>query len=145
MIHVWHPIGPTQTEVWLYVLVDKEAPPEVKNAIRHSAQRHFSPAGMFEQDDMDNWELSTKAATGTIMRNYPLNYSMGLGHEAWVKGLPEAVDIGQEQAGHLLQDAVATLGRTALYGSVQLRDQFRQNGRHHCDLAPNAFRRVRSE
>jgi hypothetical protein len=40
---------------------------------------------MFEQDDMDNWELSTKAATGTIMRNYPLNYSMGLGHEAWVK------------------------------------------------------------
>jgi len=90
MIHVWHPIGPTQTEVWLYVLVDKEAPPEVKNAIRRSAQRHFSPSGMFEQDDMDNWELSTKAATGTIMRNYPLNYSMGLGHEAWVKddGLP---------------------------------------------------------
>ncbi len=27
---------------------------------------------------MDNWEHSTKAAGGTIMRNYPLNYSPGL-------------------------------------------------------------------
>ncbi len=83
MLHVWHPRGPNQTEVWLYVIVDKDAPAEVKRTLRQSAQRHFSPAGMFEQDDMDNWELSTKAAGGTVSRNYPLNYSMGLGHEKW--------------------------------------------------------------
>ena len=83
MLHVWHPRGPNQTEVWLYVIVDKDAPTEVKRTLRQSAQRHFSPAGMFEQDDMDNWELSTKAAGGTVSRHYPLNYSMGLGHEKW--------------------------------------------------------------
>ncbi|MPZ14106.1 MAG: Rieske 2Fe-2S domain-containing protein [Chloroflexi bacterium] len=83
MLHVWHPRGPTQTEVWLYVIVDKDAPDEVKQLLRQSAQRHFSPSGMFEQDDMDNWELSTQAAGRTISRNYPLHYGMGLGHEGW--------------------------------------------------------------
>jgi 3-phenylpropionate/trans-cinnamate dioxygenase subunit alpha len=83
MLHVWHPRGPGRTEVWLYVFVDKDAPDEVKRVLRQSAQRHFSPSGMFEQDDMDNWELSTAAAGGTISRNYPLHYAMGLGHEQW--------------------------------------------------------------
>jgi hypothetical protein len=83
MLHVWHPRGPKQTEVWVYVIVDRDAPAEVKRQLRLSAQRHFSPAGMFEQDDMDNWELSTKAAGGTISRHYPLHYGMGLGHENW--------------------------------------------------------------
>jgi 3-phenylpropionate/trans-cinnamate dioxygenase alpha subunit len=85
MLHVWHPLGPDRTEVWVYTIVDREAPPDVKRLIRQAAQRHFSPAGMFEQDDMDNWELSTKAAAGMISRNYPLNYTMGLGHEEWVE------------------------------------------------------------
>jgi phenylpropionate dioxygenase-like ring-hydroxylating dioxygenase large terminal subunit len=86
MLHVWHPLGPTATEVWLYIIVDKEAPPEVKRDIRLLAQRHFSPAGMFEQDDMDNWEQSTQAAAGMVARRYPLNYTMGLGHEQWTDG-----------------------------------------------------------
>jgi phenylpropionate dioxygenase-like ring-hydroxylating dioxygenase large terminal subunit len=83
MLHVWHPIAPDETEVWVYTLVDRDAPAEVKRLLRQSAQRHFSPAGMFEQDDMDNWELSTKAAGGMISRNYPLHYAMGIGHENW--------------------------------------------------------------
>jgi phenylpropionate dioxygenase-like ring-hydroxylating dioxygenase large terminal subunit len=86
MLHVWHPRGPTQTEVWVYTIVDKDAPPEVKRLLRQSGQRHFSPAGMFEQDDMDNWELCTRAAAGMVSRNYPLHYGMGLGHEEWVEG-----------------------------------------------------------
>lgn len=84
MLHVWHPLAPDKTELWLYVIVDRDAPAEVKRLLRQSAQRHFSPSGMFEQDDMDNWELSTKAAGGTISRNYPLHYAMGRGHEEWV-------------------------------------------------------------
>jgi hypothetical protein len=83
MLHVWHPLGPNATEVWLYVIVDKEAPEDVKQQIRRLSQRHFSPAGMFEQDDMDNWEQSTEAAGGMIARDYPLHYAMGLGHEPW--------------------------------------------------------------
>jgi phenylpropionate dioxygenase-like ring-hydroxylating dioxygenase large terminal subunit len=83
MLRVWHPRGPHQTEVWLWSLVDKDAPPEVKRVLRRAGQRHFSPAGLFEQDDMDNWELSTRAAGGTISRHYPLHYAMGVGHEEW--------------------------------------------------------------
>ena len=86
MLHVWHPRGPDTTEVWLYVLVDRDAPAEVKRRIRQLAQRHFSPAGLFEQDDMDNWELSTQAAGGVVSRHYPLHYGMGRGHEEWVAG-----------------------------------------------------------
>lgn len=94
MLHVWHPRGPDATEVWLYVIVDKAAPAEVKRRIRLLSQRHFSPSGMFEQDDMDNWEQSTQAAAGMIARNYPLNYTMGRGHEEWVVGgdAPRRID-----------------------------------------------------
>lgn len=84
MLHVWHPLGPTETEIWLYVIVDRDAPPEVKRLIRKGAQRHFGPSGFFDQDDMDNWEQSTLAAPGMIGRHYPLHYAMGLGHERWV-------------------------------------------------------------
>ena len=85
MLHVWHPRGPTKTELWLYTLVDRDAPPEVKRTFRQMAQRHFSPSGMFEQDDGENWEQSTLAAMGAVARRYPLNYQMGLGHETFVR------------------------------------------------------------
>ena len=84
-IHVWQPKGPLQTEVWLYTLVDRDAPEDVKRAIRQRSQQHFSPAGLFEQDDGENWEQSTMAARGVVARRYPLNYQMGLGHETLVE------------------------------------------------------------
>lgn len=85
MLHVWHPRGPLKTEIWLFTLVDKQAPAEVKDHLRLAAQRHFSPAGLFEQDDMENWEQSTLASLGAVARRYPLNYQMGLGHERPVR------------------------------------------------------------
>jgi hypothetical protein len=91
MLHVWHPKGPQETEVWLYTLVDRDAPPEVKEAIRRGSQRHFSPSGMFEQDDGENWEQATLACRGAIARRYPINYQMGLGHD-------EIIDDGEAPA-----------------------------------------------
>ncbi len=82
-MRVWQPRGPQQTEVWLWTVVDKDAPAEVKRLMRQAGQRHFSPAGLFEQDDMDNWELATRSAGGRVSRNFPLHYAMGLGHEQW--------------------------------------------------------------
>jgi hypothetical protein len=55
----------------------------VKRLMRQAGQRHFSPAGLFEQDDMDNWEQVTRAAGGRISRQHALHYAMGLGHEEW--------------------------------------------------------------
>jgi len=76
---VWHPRGPNQTECWRIYLVDADAPPEVKNFLRHYYIRYSGPAGLTEQDDMENWNYAHKASSGIIARQYPYNYEMGLG------------------------------------------------------------------
>jgi len=84
---VWHPRGPDKTEVWSWVYVDKSAPPEVKEAIRLSGVRGFSPSGTFEQDDMDNWQECTLTCRGAVSRRMALNTQMGLGHDRFDEGL----------------------------------------------------------
>ena len=79
-IAVWHPAGALRTEAWRWYLVDKEAPPEVKDAILHYYMRYSGPAGLTEQDDMENWNYASAASQGTIARRYPYYYGMGLGH-----------------------------------------------------------------
>ena len=80
---VWHPRGPNKIEVWAWGFTDAAAPPDVKEAFRVASVRGFSPSGTFEQDDMDNWEECTRTSRGVVSRRYPLNYSMGLGHEGY--------------------------------------------------------------
>jgi phenylpropionate dioxygenase-like ring-hydroxylating dioxygenase large terminal subunit len=76
---VWHPRGPHQTEVWRLYLVDADAPPAVKNFLRHYYIRYSGPSGLTEQDDMENWNYAHTASRGTIARRYPYNYEMGAG------------------------------------------------------------------
>ena len=78
-IAVWHPRGPHQTEVWRWFLVDREAPPEVKDFLRDYYIRYSGPAGMTEQDDMENWNYAHAASRGTIARRHPYCYEKGLG------------------------------------------------------------------
>ena len=80
-IAVWHPRGPHQTEVWRWYLVDSAAPPEVKDFLRDYYIRYSGPAGMTEQDDMENWNYAHAASRGTIARRYPYSYEQGLGFE----------------------------------------------------------------
>ena len=67
-IAVWHPRGPDKTEAWRWFLVDKDAPEEVKDVLRHYYIRYSGPAGMTEQDDMENWNYAQLASSGTIAR-----------------------------------------------------------------------------
>lgn len=78
---VWHPKGPDRIEIWSWAFADRAAPPEIKEAVRLSAIRGFSPSGTFEQDDMDNWQECTQTSRGVIARRQMLNYQMGLGRE----------------------------------------------------------------
>jgi hypothetical protein len=78
-ICVWHPYSPTETEGWRFFLVDADAPAEVKDVLRRYYMRYSGPAGMTEQDDMENWLYATAASKGTIARRYPLNYQMSMG------------------------------------------------------------------
>jgi hypothetical protein len=75
----WHPHSPTSTEGWRFFLVDKDAPKEAKDYLRRYYMRYSGPAGMTEQDDLENWLYATAASTGTIARRYPFNYQQSMG------------------------------------------------------------------
>jgi phenylpropionate dioxygenase-like ring-hydroxylating dioxygenase large terminal subunit len=78
-LFVWHPHGPTTMEIWRFYLVDRDAPTEVKSALRHYYLRYSGPAGMTEQDDMENWNYATAASMGPISRRHPYNYQQSVG------------------------------------------------------------------
>ena len=78
-ICVWHPHGPEATEAWRFFLVDKDAPQEVKDFMRRYYMRYSGPAGMTEQDDMENWNYATAGSRGVIAKRYPYNYQQSLG------------------------------------------------------------------
>ncbi|HJU18790.1 MAG TPA: aromatic ring-hydroxylating dioxygenase subunit alpha [Stellaceae bacterium] len=80
-IAVWHPRGVHETEVWRWYLVDRDAPPEVKDFLRQYYIRYSGPAGLTEQDDMENWNYAHMASRGAIAQRYPYNYEQGLGSE----------------------------------------------------------------
>lgn len=78
-MRIWQPRGPEQMEIWSWALVDKAAPPEVKSAVVQASLFRFSTAGVFEQDDMDNWAQVTSAARSVVGRRVPANYQMNRG------------------------------------------------------------------
>lgn len=90
-IVVSHPRGPTHTEMWRVYFVDKEAPPEVKKYLRDFYIRYSGPAGMTEQDDMENWNYATAASKGIIARRHPYHYKAGLGTEGTHDVIPGIV------------------------------------------------------
>src|SRR5438132_10034976 len=90
-IAVWHPRGALQTEAWRWFLVDKDAPAEVKDVLRRYYLRYSGPAGMTEQDDMENWNYATMASKGVIARRYPYNYQMGLGQDYGIYDRPGVI------------------------------------------------------
>ncbi|MCH2220200.1 aromatic ring-hydroxylating oxygenase subunit alpha (plasmid) [Sphingobium limneticum] len=77
-ILVAHPSGVRETEMWRVYFVDKAAPQEVKDYLRSYYIRYSGPAGMTEQDDMENWNYATSAGLGVIARRHDYNYKAGL-------------------------------------------------------------------
>ena len=77
----WHPRGPMKTEAWLYLMVDKDAPVEVKDAIRKYETRSHGPNGGIEIDDGDNYIACTALSRSLIGRKYLQNVQLRLGQE----------------------------------------------------------------
>ena len=80
-LRVWQPRGPQKIEIWSWTIVDKSAPPEIKKIMRFVSQYRFSPTGMFEQDDMDNWLQVSRIGQSIVGKRFPANYQMSLGAE----------------------------------------------------------------
>lgn len=77
---VFHPISSTEMEMWRMYLIDKDAPEEVKEVMRHYYLRYSGPGGLTESDDMENWSGATQACKGAASQDMYFNYQMGLGH-----------------------------------------------------------------
>ncbi len=86
-----HPNGPTETEFWRYYLVDHDAPDEVKDVLRRYFMSYSGPAGLTEQDDLENWSAATEASSGWAARQHNYNYQMGLGHSEPYEPVPGCV------------------------------------------------------
>jgi ethylbenzene dioxygenase alpha subunit len=75
---VWQPRGPGKIELHTWTLVNKSAPEDIKERWRKGAMLTFSPSGIFEMDDGENFEFSTRTNAGFLTRQQ--NLYMGLGH-----------------------------------------------------------------
>ncbi|WP_067670852.1 aromatic ring-hydroxylating oxygenase subunit alpha [Nocardia miyunensis] len=78
-MRVTHPRGPNEFEIWAWTFVPAEAPEEVKESIRIDVLRTFSPGGMFEQDDAENWIEEQRIMRGFKARQSPLAYQSRIG------------------------------------------------------------------
>jgi phenylpropionate dioxygenase-like ring-hydroxylating dioxygenase large terminal subunit len=79
------PKGPNRTEIWWFTFVDRNAPEEKKSTAVHRANHMFGPAGMFEQEDGENWGESTRGARGVRTQQAPLHYGMNVGRGEMVR------------------------------------------------------------
>lgn len=87
----WLPTGPSSMELRTWTLVNKNMPDEVKEAYRKASAFTFSPGGVFEMDDTENWESATRANRGVVTRRQTLYYGLGIGSEDGPDELPGKV------------------------------------------------------
>jgi nitrite reductase/ring-hydroxylating ferredoxin subunit len=79
-LRAWHPRGPNEIEVWAMTVVDRAMPDEIKEAYRTKVSQTFSPGGIYEQDDGENWSEIQRVLRGSKARGQRFNIGMGKGH-----------------------------------------------------------------
>ncbi len=82
------PRGPLMTEFWHFVVYEADAPEELAIALRTGHGNNNGAAGLFEQDDIDNWRSVTQSAMSSIARKHGQDLSMGVGHAGRDKDMP---------------------------------------------------------
>ncbi|HLQ34867.1 MAG TPA: Rieske 2Fe-2S domain-containing protein [Chloroflexota bacterium] len=75
----WQPKGPDKMEALTWLLMDRNTPEEWKADSRECYERVFGVAGLFEQDDVENWAQGTRGVSSPQARKLWLQYRMGLG------------------------------------------------------------------
>lgn len=78
-ISAYVPKAPGITEVWRWYLVPRKAPQAVKDALRHYLLRYAGPAGMVEQDDIENWSGAQAGTESAVASQFPFNFKLALG------------------------------------------------------------------
>jgi ethylbenzene dioxygenase alpha subunit len=91
----FQPKGPAKTAIHAWTLVPKNMPDDIKDRFRRGSMRTFSPSGILEMDDGENWEHSTQANAGYVTRHQSLCYAMAPAGQAHEDFLPGVVHHGQ--------------------------------------------------
>jgi len=94
-----HPLGPLEFEVWQWWMVERAAPTVVKQLAAANAANSQAAAGLFGQDDSENFERIRQTLGTPLSDSVPFHYAMALGHdgewpghEEWhTEGLPGLV------------------------------------------------------
>ena len=77
-INVYQPRGPGTIETSSWFLVEDEAPEWWKRVSQQMYLLTFSPSGIFEQDDVENFTDVFATIAGQAGRATQMNYQMGL-------------------------------------------------------------------
>ncbi|WP_175684665.1 aromatic ring-hydroxylating oxygenase subunit alpha [Burkholderia anthina] len=85
---VWHPRGPGKIELHTWTIVNKSAPQEIKDKWLKGTMMTFSPTGVFEMDDGENFEFSTRTNAGFVTRQQDLYIGLGRGTRLEATDLP---------------------------------------------------------
>lgn len=89
-VRLWQPVGPGETEVYSWFVVDRLAPEAFKRDSYRSYLLSFGSSGMFEQDDVENWTSITAVAAGWWAGRIRLHNRMGLSREGTLLRSPVA-------------------------------------------------------
>ena len=71
-IRVVHPRGPDEVEVWSWCIVERDAPPAVKDSLLKAYMELLGPSGLVEQDDSEIWEACTTSSRILALRRSAL-------------------------------------------------------------------------
>jgi hypothetical protein len=66
-------------EFWNWVLVEKDAPPELRELAKRGSSLNLGAAGIVEADDAEAWPAMQRSARGVIGRQEKMRYPALLG------------------------------------------------------------------
>ena len=77
MLRLVRPTGPLASEVWMWILVPREAPDEWKRWSQESLIRTLGVSGTFEPDDLENTAAISSANSGTVAQRWDMLFLAG--------------------------------------------------------------------
>jgi PAH dioxygenase large subunit len=96
------PLTPTRTRMWSWFMVDKSASDAFKQRSMEAYVRTFGPAGIFDQDDMENWEDCTRSNVGPASKRFTMHHRMGV-HRVPIADWPGPGTVYEDSYGEMTQ------------------------------------------